>query len=515
MECFESGKSGHEENFAKLVEDYVSRAHDELSQGELRGAASLAITAADACARVDAAVRESVMAVLTEVMTRLEEAGEVELSVLVGSRIASCAGMAAHDAESSSAVDSSAATAGTDESRGDTASSPTPASAVVVEGDDAAALDEAMAAMSRALSAAVEGSQPSAPEGEDDPLAAIARAFENAFAGGSREEGEGPLAALARAVDESGVKVAEAVEVLNYRTLAGYDSIIRSMRDIGIGMQEDEKFRELVTLLNTRHGVDRMPVLDTLLFRAPAREDANRFVAATVGELGLPVVRMHMEESLQGLPLLCVTARTEDSAKPGSLREMFDAGGVLVLEDVDLWSAPLAETAEEAGNVLLMQLTRGAREAVGLIRSAVDSPDVYVLATASSAAEVDGFFLDMLEPLSVIDIDYPTPEERVDIWLDIAREHPSLRGVNRADLVRYSANMPRYDMYMAAREAVEEAYKLGLVTRKYQPVTRDNIFDKLAAYQPLDSREYHELEEAVVRDFRRDLSHIDDLLRGE
>ncbi len=117
----------------------MSRAHDELSQGELRGAASLAITAADACARVDAAARESVMAVLTEVMTRLEEAGEVELSVLVGSRIASCAGMAAHDAESSSAVDSSAATAGTDESRGDTASSPTPASAVVVEGDDAAA----------------------------------------------------------------------------------------------------------------------------------------------------------------------------------------------------------------------------------------------------------------------------------------------------------------------------------------------------------------------------------------
>ncbi len=71
---------------------------------------------------------------------------------------------------------------------------------------------------------------------------------------------------------------------------------------------------------------------------------------------------------------------------------------------------PLAETAEEAGSVLLMQLTRGAREAVGLIRSAVDSPDVSVLATASSAAEVDGFFLDMLEPLSIVEIDYPTPE---------------------------------------------------------------------------------------------------------
>ena len=106
-------------------------------------------------------------------------------------------------------------------------------------------------------------------------------------------------------MEESGLRVAETVEVLNYRTLAGYDSVIHSMRDIGIGMQDDEKFKELVTLLNTRHGVDRMPTLDTLLFRAPAREDANRFVAATIGELGLPVVRMHMEESLQGLPLLC------------------------------------------------------------------------------------------------------------------------------------------------------------------------------------------------------------------
>ncbi len=140
-------------------------------------------------------------------------------------------------------------------------------------------------------------------------------------------------------MEESGLRVAETVEVLNYRTLAGYDSVIHSMRDIGIGMQDDEKFKELVTLLNTRHGVDRMPTLDTLLFRAPAREDANRFVAATIGELGLPVVRMHMEESLQGLPLLCVTARTDESVKPSSLREMFESGGVLVLEDVDLWSA--------------------------------------------------------------------------------------------------------------------------------------------------------------------------------
>ena len=37
-----------------------------------------------------------------------------------------------------------------------------------------------------------------------------------------------------------------------------------------------------------------------------------------------------------------------------------------------------------------------------------------------------------------------------------------MRGIDRASLVRYSAQMPRYDMYMAAREAIEEAYKASL-----------------------------------------------------
>ena len=115
--------------------------------------------------------------------------------------------------------------------------------------------------------------------------------------------------------------------------------------------------------------------------------------------------------------------------------------------------------------------------------------------------------------MSIIDIDLPTPEERVEIWMDIAREHPSLRAVNRSDLVRYSASMPRYDIYMAAREAIEEAYKESLVARKYVSVTSENLFEKLAAYQPLESDEYHALEDEVVKGFRADLERIDDLLK--
>ena len=46
-------------------------------------------------------------------------------------------------------------------------------------------------------------------------------------------------------------------------------------------------------------------------------------------------------------------------------------------------------------------------------------------------------------------------------------------------------------------------------------MTTDNLFDKLAAYQPLESAEYKALEQAVIDDFRRELDHLDDLLKGE
>ena len=310
--------------------------------------------------------------------------------------------------------------------------------------------------------------------------------------------------------------VVSSLENITYRELVGYDETVKLMRDFGVGMQHDERFQELVELLNARHGLDRMPASDALLFRSPAREDANRFMAATLGELGLPAIRMHMEENLQGMPVLCVMAQADRQPKLNAARNAFEGAGVLMLEDLDLWMSPMVESAgDDLGGFIMASLSRGAREAISLIRSAVENPDVFVLASSSEAGEIDPFFFDLLEPLSVIDIDFPTVSERDDIWMEIAREHPSLRGIDRASLVRYSAQMPRYDMYMAAREAIEEAYKASLVARRYLPVTADNLYDKLAAYQPLDSDEYRALEEAVVNDFRRELEHLEDLLDGE
>lgn len=349
-----------------------------------------------------------------------------------------------------------------------------------------------------------------APEDAPQPPAPVAAGGAPAPA---RKPAAGPAAPGMPPAQQK--QVLSSMEHVTYKELVGFDQAVADMSAFGIGMQKDPAFQELVKQLNVRHGLDRMPACDALLMRSPAREDANRFMTATVGELDLPVLRMRMEENMQGMPVLCVMAQADRQPKLNKAHNDFEEPGVLVIEDIDLWSVPVFDAPEDLGGLIMSTLSRGAREAVNLIRNSADNPDVFVLCTAAAGNDIDPFFFDLLGPLSAIEIDNPNDKERADIWMDIAREHPSIRGVDRDVLVKYSKGMPRYDMYMAAREAIEEAYKDSLMQRRYIPVTTDNLFDKLAAYQPLESAEYKALEQAVIDDFRRELDHLDDLLKGE
>lgn len=302
---------------------------------------------------------------------------------------------------------------------------------------------------------------------------------------------------------------------LSYRTLVGYGEVIALMRDFGVGMQRDQGFQNFVAMLNSRHGLRAAPALDTILFRAPVIEDASRFVEATAGELGLPVLRMSMEENVQGMPVLCVSTQGKNRPRMNHAQNRFEGPGILVIEDLDMWMMPsMPEGAEGFGGLMMANISRGAREAVNLIRSAVADPDVYVFATSTMAGDVDPFFYEILEPITVIDIADPTAAERDEIWAEIMEEHPSMRGLDRRELVRLSGGLARYDLYMAAREALEEAYKVGLVQRMFVPVSAQNIYDKLAACHQYESEEYRAIEDEIVRGFREDLDHLDDLIDG-
>lgn len=305
--------------------------------------------------------------------------------------------------------------------------------------------------------------------------------------------------------------------VFNYKSLVGYDEAVAIMRDYGFGLQHDAGFISFVEMLNAQHGLSRMPAADTMLFRAPAIEDATRFVEATIGELGLPPLRMAMEESIQGMPMLCVTADSSNRPRMNHQQNRFQGPAILVIDELDTWRIPEQPESVEGGMqaFMLANMTRGAREAINLIRSAVEDPDVVVLATSTMSGEVDPFFYEVLEPLTIIDIANPNEHERSDIWAEIMQDHPSTRSLDLQDLVKYSAGMARYDIYIAAREAIEEAYKAGLVQRGFVPVTPQNIFDKIAACQPFDSEEYHALEDRVIGDFVNSFDDLERLLDNQ
>lgn len=379
-------------------------------------------------------------------------------------------------------------------------------------------------AVSAESEAALEGGGPKAGSAAKDEAALSefpSLPFVDKPAQGQNAPAVNPVSASVKSPAQTkspsnGANTISAANLGTYDDLVGYDESISRMRDMGIGRDDDPQFQDLVELLNDRHGLDCMPAVDSILFRSPAREDANRFMMATAGELGLPVMRMRMEENLQGMPMLVVMTQNDRHPKLNQSRTRFEGPAVLLIEDLDQWFSPVVEqSSDDLGGFLMASLSRGAREAVALIQSAVDNSEVYVLASASDAEDIDPFFYDLLSPLTVVDIDYPTEAERTAIWKAIVREHPSMRGIDRKALVRYSRSMPRCDIYSAVNEAIEEAYKSSLASRRYMPVKADNLFDKLAAYQPLDSEEYKALEDAVVEDFKRELENIDDLLKGQ
>ena len=300
----------------------------------------------------------------------------------------------------------------------------------------------------------------------------------------------------------------ELPEGATFADLVGYDRAIEIMRTFGIGLRGDPDFLSLIEALNELHGIDNMPATDTLLMRSVAREDANKFMEATANELGLPTVRMSMDETIQGALTLCLTMRADNPPKMDKTRTQFIEPTVLCLEDVDLWMAPMDFMGDDA-TPWPQRLTRGAQEALRLIRSAVENPEVYVLATMSSFGEMDGFFCDVLTPFSIVEIEAPDDSEREEIWKSLMRSHPSLSNLRMRSLVEYSANLPRDDIYIAVREAIEEAYKQSLATRTYMPVTYDNLLEKLSAYQPLESEEYKHLEDEVAERLRSELDTFD------
>lgn len=300
----------------------------------------------------------------------------------------------------------------------------------------------------------------------------------------------------------------------NYRNLVGFDKAIASMAKLGVGRAKDPEFAQFLEMLNFRHGMPGMPGLGTLFFRSPAREDANCFMVATVGELGLPAVRMRLDRNAMGQVVLCVMASPNFKARlSGVSRSGFDSPTVVVLEDLDLWDLPFFDgSLDDVQSLLTIQLSRGAREALALVQAALTSPEATVLISASEPSEIDPFFWDLIGDHRFVDIDLPDEDERRKIWLSEQSQHPSMRGLNRGQLVDFSRGLSRFEIYAISNESVEEAYRESVAQNTFCAVETDKVLMRLSNFQPLESEEYKRMEDLAVDHFRKELANIDDLL---
>lgn len=300
----------------------------------------------------------------------------------------------------------------------------------------------------------------------------------------------------------------------NYRNLVGFDKAIASMAKLGVGRAKDPEFAQFLEMLNFRHGMPGMPGLGTLIFRSPAREDTNCFMVATVGELGLPAVRMRLDRNAMGQVVLCVMASPNFKARlSGVSRSGFDSPTVVVLEDLDLWDLPFFDGSfDDVQSLLTIQLSRGAREALALVQAALTSPEATVLISASEPSEIDPFFWDLIGDHRFVDIDLPDEDERRKIWLSEQSQHPSMRGLNRGQLVDFSRGLSRFEIYAISNESVEEAYRESVAQNTFCAVETDKVLMRLSNFQPLESEEYKRMEDLAVDHFRKELANIDDLL---
>lgn len=299
--------------------------------------------------------------------------------------------------------------------------------------------------------------------------------------------------------------------------LVGFDAAIEDMRAFGIGVKQDEEYRRLIDTLRVEHGIDGLSAAGSIVFRTSSREDASMFMAAVAGELDLPILRVQMQPGPQGMPVLCVTTAADRPMRMGSNKLSLDAPSVLILEDYDLWGAPLMEAASavDGENIMLASISRAAREAFTLIASAVGNPDIYVLASMAGETSDQGFLYVLMEPMNIVDIYLPDEIERRQIWNAVAHDHPCVRKLDLSQLTRLSRNLSRFDIVSAAREAVEDAYRQSLKARCYVPVSQSMMFEHVANFQPLESNEYRLLEEAVVADFKEGLDGLLDDFRAD
>lgn len=289
-----------------------------------------------------------------------------------------------------------------------------------------------------------------------------------------------------------------------FMDLAGYTSAVNSLRNLGIGGKNDKVNDGVMNALNRFHGVSSRPAVRPILLVSDDSEEIEPLLQATIDEFEMPTVRLELQEAMNGLPAMSVTANKSavtQSKNKAPLSWISDNGGLLILDRIEDWEMFFEGDVDEMSPFGPIKLSPVGSEVISLVEKCSNNPQVQILCTTCDREEIPYEMYEMLGQVNEIVIDKPTTTERVELWNKLSGKHPSLRGLNNQELADLTDNLSRHDLEMIAQDAVSEAYQSGLQRGACKSVTRENVFEKIILRQDKNSESFHRLEEALVSAF--------------
>ncbi|MDR0501584.1 MAG: ATP-binding protein [Coriobacteriales bacterium] len=313
---------------------------------------------------------------------------------------------------------------------------------------------------------------------------------------------------------------------LRYLSLSGFQNTLQEMREFGFQIPGDHRFADFLAAAQEYHGIKGLVLSDTFLFYGPSREDTALFAMATAGEIGRPVVNMDVGLNVNGGGTIKVTTPIKKtifgSPRPTDLPEQC----TLVIQNIDILQELFRREEEMLGHPYsqygdLEFNTRSFGQPFGSMRcmqseilsyidALLSNNDVVVIATSESGTDIDpdllgAGLLEVLSPISEIEVGKPTQHERFDVIATFAAEHNSLKELDFTALSRLTEDLGRYDIARVCQNAVESAYRETLRSRRQQPVSMQTFLNELSLFLDRKSAIYEQVEDMLVEMFSQEL----------
>jgi hypothetical protein len=333
---------------------------------------------------------------------------------------------------------------------------------------------------------------------------------------------QGGLARIGRELREFGERnrVEERQRRLDYQALAGYDHVLRRMRGFGFLSASDDAYRSFIERSAAMHGVSRLSLDGGFLFFGPAREDVSLFAHATAGEIGFPVLHVSVDLDRQGNGTVKLAGpfRRGLFGSPPDLMDMVTPCTVLI-ENIDFLQE-MFENEQQAikrngGRIRGMMGAPGRSmqaEITGYFRALRQRPGVVIMATSQYGGILREPLRSLLGAMHEIEVAAPQTDERRDVLVSFAGEHPSFAELDVDRIAHLSEGLSRNDLVFASHAAVESAYRESLRTGRYNRVSMGDVLVQLASFIDHESPLYQQVEDGAVAQLIHDLE--EDMRQG-